>query len=65
MNIYPLPIGLQTISRSSHVERLFTGQKMGSVGIIDTIVTWTKECILVIVSLVLYDSPYRSNPWLQ
>ena len=64
-NIYPLRKGLRIISMSSHVNHLFTGQEIASLDIVGSVVFWTAECILVAITPALYDSPYRSNQWLQ
>ena len=47
---------------SSHVNQLFAGQKMASLYIVGSVVTWTAECILVSTTQALYDSPIdRTN----
>ena len=50
---------------SSHVSQLFAGQKMASLHIIASVVSWTAECIPVAITRALYDSPYRSNEGLR
>ena len=60
-SIYLLRIRLRTISMSSHVSQLFAGQKMASLRIVGSVVSWTAYRILVPITSALYDSPYRSN----
>ena len=50
---------------SPHVNQLFAGQEMASLLIVGSVVFWTAECILVVITPALYDSPYRSNQWLR
>ena len=64
-NIYPLRIRLPIISMSSHVSRLFAGHEMASLHIVGSVVFWTAECILVVITPALHDSPYRSNQLLR
>ena len=58
MNIYPMPIRLRRISMSSQVTQFFAVQKMASLRIVGSVVSWTAECILVAITPALYDFPY-------